>query len=149
MFLKHLRESLRLTPVHWATYSIAYFLVGTGMNQAGQWIQVACFNHWWQVIIVYVIYMVPVSVVLRCLPWWKQYLYGLLPMGLLELGGYAMRTSYAYPGNILDRVLGERDFSLAMTLFFAAYFPILNSLVALIRRVLAPASPGVGAAPPP
>jgi hypothetical protein len=149
MFRKHLREASRLTPSHWAAYAATYFLIGTGMNAAGQWLQIARFAHWWQVITVYVLYMVPLSVLFRGLPWWRQYLYGLLPMGLLELGGYALHTSYAYPGNVLDRVLGERDFSLAMTLFFAAYFPLLNALVALIVRTLARARPGSAACPAP
>ncbi len=149
MFLKHLRESCRLTPAHWAAYAITYFVIGTAMNQLGQWTQIARFNHWWQVITVYVIYMVPISAVLRSFNWWTQYLYGLLPMGLLELGGYAMGTSYAYPGNLLDQVLGERNFSLAMTLFFAAYFPLLNWLVASIRGALPAARSGKGAAPSP
>ncbi|HXA85650.1 MAG TPA: hypothetical protein VNZ47_11260, partial [Candidatus Dormibacteraeota bacterium] len=72
---------------------------------------------------------------LRKLPWWQQYLYGLFPMGLLEFGGYALHSSYAYPHNILDRLFSERNFSLAMVLFFAAYFPLLNALVARIYRL--------------
>jgi len=149
MFLKHVRESCRLAPAHWATYALTYFVIGTAMNQFGQWAQIARFNHWWQVITVYVIYMVPISAALRSFGWRTQYLYGLLPMGLLELGGYAMGTSYAYPGNLLDRVLGERNFSLAMTLFFAAYFPLLNRLVASLRRELPAAGSGRDAAPSP
>jgi len=145
MFLKHLRESFRLGPADWLIYAVTYLLVGTAMNQFGQWMQIARFAHWWQVITVYVVYMVPISVLLRPLPWWKQYLFGLLPMGLLEFGGYALQTSYAYPGNFLDRLFGERDFALGMALFFAAYFPLLNSGVALIRRAIRPAPPGAGA----
>ena len=137
MFLKHARDSFRLRPAHWATYAIVYFLVGTVMNQAGQWLHIARFTYWWQVITVYVLYMVPISALLRRQPWWQQYLYGLLPMGLLELGGYALHSSYAYPGNLLDQWLDPRNFSLAMTLFFAAYFPLLNGLVALVRRIFA------------
>ena len=138
MFPKRLFQTFRLPAAHWATYAITYFCIGTLMNQVGQWLEIARFTHWWQVITVYVIYMVPISVLLRGLPWWQQYLYGLLPMGLLELGGYAFHTSYAYPGNILDRYLDPRNFSLAMVLFFAAYFPLLNALVATIARVSVP-----------
>jgi hypothetical protein len=50
-------------------------------------------------------------------------------MGLLEFGGYAMGSSYAYPDNILDQLFGIRNFSLAMSLFFAWYFPLGNALV--------------------
>jgi len=138
---ERLRASFRLSAAHWATYAAVYFLVGTLMNQAGQRLQIARFTYWWQAITVYVCYMVPISVALRHMPWWRQYLYGLLPMGLLELGGYTLHSSYAYPHNWLDRLFSERNFSLAMTLFFAAYFPLLNALVARIRRTLAPPAP--------
>ncbi len=93
MFLRHVRESFRLPPAHWVTYAIVYFVVGTVMNQVGQWMHIARFTYWWQVITVYVLYMVPISVILRRQPWWQQYLYGLLPMGLLEQGGYALHRS--------------------------------------------------------
>ena len=140
MSFSRLRASFDLSAAHWLTYAITYAAVGTVMDQLGQWMAIARFTHGWQILTVYVLYMVPVSVLLRPLPWWQQYLYGLLPMGLLELGGYALHTSYAYPNNLLDRVLDPRNFSLAMTLFFAAYFPLLNALVAFLRRVVAPAA---------
>ena len=137
MFPDRLPRAFQLTRAQWATYAITYLGVGTVMNQMGQWLEIARFTHWWQVITVYGLYMIPISILFRRLPWWQQYLYGLLPMGLLELGGYALHSSYAYPGNILDRYLDPRNFSLAMVLFFAAYFPLLNALVALIGRTFA------------
>jgi hypothetical protein len=127
--VRDLRDRLALPASLWATYAVTYCLTGTLMNQVGQWLEIARFTHWWQVITVYVLYMVPLSALFRRLPWWRQYLYGLFPMGLLEFGGYALHTSYAYPGNLLDRLFSERNFSLAMVLFFAAYFPLLNALV--------------------
>ena len=132
-----LRDCFCLPAAHWAIYIIVYFLIGTLMNQAGQWLQIARFIYWWQVITVYVCYMVPISLAFRSLPWWQQYLYGLFPMGLLELGGYSIHSSYAYPDNRLDQIFSGRNFSLAMTLFFAAYFPLLNALVERIRQALA------------
>jgi hypothetical protein len=138
MFREPIFQTFRLTAAQWTTYAVTYFCIGTVMNEVGQWLQIARFTHWWQVITVYVLYMVPISVLFRRLPWWQQYLYGLLPMGLLELGGYALHSSYAYPGNILDRYLDPRNFSLAMVLFFAAYFPLLNALVALVGRAFTP-----------
>jgi hypothetical protein len=133
----HLRENFRLPAALWVTYVATFLVAGTIMNQAGQWLQIARFVFWWQVITVYVLYMVPVSVLMRKLPWWQQYLYGLFPMGLLEFGGYALHSSYAYPHNILDRLFSERNFSLAMVLFFAAYFPLLNTLVARLYGLIA------------
>ena len=144
MFPEPVARNFRLNALQWVTYAVTYFCVGLVMNQVGQWLQIARFTHWWQVITVYVLYMVPLSVLFRRLPWWQQYLYGLLPMGLLELGGYAFHSSYAYPGNLLDRYLDPRNFSLAMVLFFAAYFPLLNALVARIGRGLAPGAATAG-----
>lgn len=126
---RYLRDKLHLPASLWVTYAVTYFLAGTLMNQVGQWLEIARFNHGWQVITVYVLYMVPLSALFRRLPWWQQYLYGLFPMGLLEFGGYALHTSYAYPHNLLDRLFGERNFSLAMVLFFSAYLLLLNALV--------------------
>ncbi len=130
---QHLRERLYLPTSLWIVYAVTYCLTGILMNQVGQWLEIARFTHWWQVITVYVLYMVPLSVIFRRLPWWQQYLYGLFPMGLLEFGGYALHTSYAYPNNLLDRLFSERNFTLAMVLFFGAYFPLLNSLVSRLH----------------
>jgi hypothetical protein len=130
---RDLRDRLDLPTSLWVTYAVTYFLAGTLMNQVGQWLEIARFAHWWQVITVYVLYMVPLSVLFRRLPWWQQYLYGLFPMGLLELGGYALHTSYAYLHNLIDRLLSERNFTLAMVLFFGAYFPLLNTLVSRLH----------------
>jgi len=55
-------------------------------------------------------------------------------MGILEFGGYALESSYAYPDNILDRFFNIRNFSLGMALFFAVYFPLGNSLVQFIYK---------------
>lgn len=140
MLPANLRNSFRITPAHWLTYIITYFVVGTTMNQVGQWLEIARFTYWWQVITCYLLFMLPISLVIRSLPAWQQYVLGLLPMGLCELGGYALHTSYAYPGNIIDRFLDARNFSLVMTLVFAAYFPLLNALVAFLYRFVAPAA---------
>lgn len=104
------------------------------MNRIGMELQIARFLYWWQVFTVYVLYMVPVSLLLRGLPFHRQYAYGLVAMGLLEFGGYALETSFAYPDNILDKILGVRNFSLSMALFFALYFPGGNALVGYIYQ---------------
>ncbi|MBT8179147.1 MAG: hypothetical protein KJN96_11525 [Eudoraea sp.] len=108
------------------TYLVVYFIWGLGMNELGKTLEIARFNYWWQVITVYLVYMVPISLLLKGLPVHMQYAYGLIAMGLLEFGGYLWETSYAYPDNLLDQLFGIRNFSLAMSLFFAAYFPLGN-----------------------
>ena len=106
------------------------------MNWVGQQLVIAKFTFWWQVITCYILYMVPISLLLRGLPFHQQYAYGLIAMGLLEFGGYALQTSYAYPNNILDQLFNQRNFSLGMALFFALYFPLGNALVAKIYSFL-------------
>ncbi|NNK17626.1 MAG: hypothetical protein HKP49_00575, partial [Maribacter sp.] len=48
----------------------------------------------------------------------------------------ALGTSYAYPDNILDQFIGERNFTLGMALFFALYFPIGNWAASKLYRVI-------------
>ncbi len=112
-----------------ALYVIVYFLWGVLMHNFGIYTQIARFKYWWQIITCYVLYMIPISLLLLPFAWWQQYAYGLFFMGILEFGGYAIKSSHAYENNILDKFFGERNFSLGMTLFFAAYFPIGNAAV--------------------
>tara|TARA_R110002167_G_scaffold120166_1_gene297831 strand:+ start:804 stop:1262 length:459 start_codon:yes stop_codon:yes gene_type:complete len=108
------------------TYCIVYFAWGMVMDYFGELIEIAKFTYWWQVISCYILYMVPVSLLLRGQPFYAQYAYGLVAMGFLEFGGYALGSSYAYPDNLLDQFFGIRNFSLGMALFFALYFPLGN-----------------------
>lgn len=107
-------------------YCLVYFFWGLGMNWFGTTIEIARFTFWWQVITCYILYMVPISLLLRNLPFHRQYAYGLIAMCLLEFGGYTFETSYAYPNNLIDQFFGKRNFSLVMALFFALYFPLGN-----------------------
>ncbi|MEN1783785.1 MAG: hypothetical protein AAGF77_01490 [Bacteroidota bacterium] len=120
----------------WVTYCITYFVWGLGMNWIGQLLEIAQFTYWWQVITCYVLYMVPISLLLKDMPFQLQYAYGLIAMGLLEFLGYTFQTSYAYPNNILDQLFGIRNFSLGMALFFALYFPLGNTLVGALYRLI-------------
>lgn len=119
-----------------AIYCIVYFLWGTGMDWFGEQMEIAKFTYWWQVITCYILYMVPISLILRGLPFHMQYAYGLVAMGFLEFAGYALQTSYAYPNNILDQLFNIRNFSLGMALFFALYFPLGNWGVGKIYGLL-------------
>lgn len=110
-------------------YVLVYFLWGLGMNWIGTELEIARFTYWWQVITTYVIYMVPISILLRPYSFLTQYAYGLIAMGLLEFGGYALQTSYIYPGNFIEVWFGPHVFALAMAMFFALYFPIGNIAV--------------------
>jgi len=118
------------------TYCVVYFCWGMVMNQVGIALEIARFTFWWQIITCYILYMVPISLVLRGLPFHAQYAYGLVAMGLLEFGGYAIKSSYAYPDNLLDQFFSPQNFSLGMALFFALYFPLGNWGVGRIHRLL-------------
>lgn len=117
-------------------YGIVYLLWGLAMNWFGTEMEIAKFTYWWQVISCYLLYMIPISLVLRGLPFHMQYAYGLIAMGLLEFGGYFFETSYAYPNNSIERFFGVRNFALAMALFFAFYFPLGNMVATKIYEVI-------------
>jgi hypothetical protein len=117
-------------------YVITYFIWGILMNKFGATVEIAKFTYWWQVITVYLMYMIPISLLLRDLPFHMQYAYGLIAMSILEFSGYALQTSYAYPGNLLDQFFNIRNFSLTMALFFTLYFPLGNILVNKIYTII-------------
>ena len=110
-------------------YILVYFSFGLLMNWFGETVEIAKFTFWWQVITCYILYMIPISILLRGYSFFTQYAYGLVAMGFLEFGGYALKTSYIYPNNILDQWFGPHTFALGMALFFALYFPLGNRLV--------------------
>ncbi len=135
-FIKWAKAQLRVDTKLILTYCIVYFSWGMVMDWFGTQVEIARFTYWWQVISCYILYMVPISLLLRKLPFHAQYAYGLVAMGFLEFGGYALQSSYAYPDNLLDQFFNIRNFSLGMALFFALYFPLGNWGVGKIYRAL-------------
>ena len=110
----------------WLSYFVVYLSAGFIMNGIGQWMEIARFANWWQVISCYGLYLVPASLFVKHRSMFDQYLYGLFFLGLLELGGYTLQTSIPYPNNVIDALFTERNFALAMTLFFAGLLPLGN-----------------------
>lgn len=135
-FITYAKQKLSVDKKLIAIYVIFYFIWGMGMDKFGATIEIAKFTYWWQVITVYVLYMVPISLLLRKLPFHAQYAYGLVTMGLLEFGGYTLQSSYAFPDNLVDQFFNIRNFSLAMALFFALYYPAGNWIVGKIYKLL-------------
>lgn len=117
-------------------YIVVYFLWGLLMHNVGQWLEIAKFTFWWQVISTYILYMVPISIILRGYSFFAQYAYGLVAMAILEFGGYTLGTSYIYPDNILEQMFGTHTFALCMAMFFALYFPVGNWVVHRIYLLL-------------
>lgn len=134
--IQQLTQRMRVSPKVLIVYLVIYYAWGFLMNEFGRFAEIAEFTYRWQIITCYLLYMVPISLVLRGLPWHQQYAYGVVMMGLLEFGGYALETSIAHENNLLDQVFGIRNFSLGMTLFFGAYFPLGNGLVKWVCRLL-------------
>lgn len=137
-FLTYVRQKIAIEKSLLLVYIIVYASWGAMMDRFGSMVEIARFTYWWQIITVYILYMIPISLLLRGLPFYQQYAYGLVFMSLLEFGGYAIESSYAYPNNLLDQYFGIRNFSLGMALFFALYFPAGNWLVNNIHLKLFP-----------
>jgi len=124
-----LREQLQATPQQYLLYAIIYFIWGSASDTIGKLLLIAEFRHWWQILTCYICYLVPVSLLVRKKSILEQYIYGVVALAPLELLGYALGTSIAHNGNILDAVFGPRNFTLAMCVFFGIIPPIGNSLV--------------------
>jgi hypothetical protein len=135
-FFNWANKKLRVDKKLILVYVVIYFTWGLCMHYFGGYMQIARFTFWWQVITCYILYMVPISLLLRNLPFHTQYAYGLVAMALCEFGGYALRSSYAYPDNMVDKIFSPQNFSLAMSLFFALYFPVGNWAVEKIYGTL-------------
>lgn len=129
MLKDHVNKLIQIERKRLLIYIVVYFGWGYAMNIVGTEFEIAKFTYWWQIISCYILYMVPVSIMLRGYSFFTQYAYGVVAMGVLEFGGYAFETSYAFPNNLLDQFFGIRNFALAMTLFFGVYFPVGNALV--------------------
>ncbi len=124
-----LPRALRVEPRLLLVYVFVYALAGVSMNEIGILLEIARFRWLWQIGTVYVLYLVPVSLFVREKSFFDQYLYGLFFLALLEFGGYALESSYAYPDNLIDRFFGARNFSLFMALAFGLIPPVGNRLV--------------------
>jgi hypothetical protein len=117
-------------------YAALYFVCGLAMHFTGKALVIAEFVNWWQVIPCYVLYLAPASLLVRHREVFEQYLFGLFVLAPLELIGYALGSSIAHDGNLLDELLGPRNFTLAMTVFFAGIPPAGNAAVARLEALL-------------
>lgn len=133
--IKNAMRDVRETPPKLlALYAVVYFVWGTCMDRIGMWAEIAMFKYWWQVLTVYVLYLAPISIAARKENWRMQYLIGLLALAPIELVGYRLGSSIAFDNNILDVVLGSRNFTLAMTVFFGTYIPLGNWAVGTVAE---------------
>jgi len=125
-------------------YATVFFIWGMCSNQLGKLLALAEFRHWWQVLTCYLGYLIPVSLLLRRKSRFEQYVYGVFALAPLELVGYALGSSIAHDNNFIDRLLGPRNFTLFMAVFFGIIPPVGNAIVAYLDARL----PGGGQANP-
>mmetsp|Transcript_3021 Transcript_3021/g.4432 ORF Transcript_3021/g.4432 Transcript_3021/m.4432 type:complete len:169 (-) Transcript_3021:6-512(-) len=121
------------SPSRYFLYISFYFGVGLFMNQLGILLSIAQFRYTFQVFTCYVCYLVPCSIAVSHLKLFDQYLYGLFFLAPLEIGGYALESSIAFPNNLIDVLFGVRNFSLFMVVFFALYIPLGNLSILAIE----------------
>ena len=134
--MRQLLHKLKIRRSLLITYLITYFICGIIMHNIGDHFKIARFAHWAQVISCYLVYMVPISILLRDKSVLDQYAYGVVAIAFLEFFGYAFGTSYAFDGNFLDMYFTPRNFTLGMTIFFGTYFPLGNWAVDKIESAL-------------
>lgn len=145
--LKTIKQKLSVPTSLWITYMVFYFIWGTCMNQIGEFLGIAKFTYWWQVITCYCICMVPVSILIRNEKIWMQYIYGVIAIAPIEFLGYMNHTSITlnvvqegyyidYGDNILARIVDIKNFSLIMVIFFGSYYPLGNLMVGGVYKVL-------------
>lgn len=132
--MQNLLARLRISPRLFAVYATFYLVWGLVMNSIGHTAQIAWFAHWWQVFTCYVVYLVPMSLLVRDKNWIDQYAYGVVILAPLEIVGYRIGSSIAADNNILDMILGERNFTLAMSVFFGIIPPIGNFVASSLYR---------------
>jgi hypothetical protein len=116
-----------------AIYVGVVLLLGSAMNALGKALAIAEFKHWWQVGTCYVGYVLPAALLVRHMRASDQVVFGLVAMVPLELAGYALGSSIAYPDNVLERVLGMRNFTLAMVVLVAPIPWIVNVVVERVK----------------
>ena len=112
----------------WITYFVCYLFVGTVLQLSAPYLRIARFANDWQVISLYGMFLVPLSVLLRGRPWHTQYAYALVAIAPIDIAGFALKTSLAYPNNLLDYVVGERNFTLTFVVL-ASWIPFCGNFV--------------------
>lgn len=127
----HLLKTDRTT---YLIYILLYIPTGFLMNGLGQFFKIGEYAYWWQVLTCYGLYLIPASLLVRRRSYFDQYLSGLLVIAILELPAYSLGTSIAHDHSILDQYLTPRNYSLFMTVFFAAFIPLGNWTAAKVRR---------------
>jgi hypothetical protein len=111
----------------WIVYVVTYLLFGSILQLSAPYTRIARFANDWQVVTLYGFYLIPLSVLLRGRAWHTQYAYALAAIAPIDIGGFALHTSLAYPDNFLDSVVGERNFTLTFVVL-ASWIPYCGNI---------------------
>jgi hypothetical protein len=135
--LATLARSLFRIPVRlWGLYLVVYCTAGGILQALSPHLKIAAFYHDWQVFTLYGLFLVPLSLLLRDRPWHLQYAYAVTAIAPIDVIGFALGTSIAYPGNVIERAFGERSFTLVFVIL-AGWMPLAgNLLVAKLEGLL-------------
>lgn len=120
----------------WLLYLATFLLLGAAAQVSTPYLEIARFARNWQFITLYGGFLVPLALLLRGMPWHQQYAYALMAIAPVEIGAFTLGTSLAYPNNVFDAWVGERNFTLAMVLI-AAWIPyVANRVLGVGERLL-------------
>jgi hypothetical protein len=129
LVLEPLIRPLRQTTVRlWLLYFIVYVVGGGTLQLAAPYLRIAAFLHNWQVFSLYGLFLVPLSILLRGRPWHSQYAYSVVAIAPVDIVGFAIGTSVAYPGNLIERIVGPRSFTLTFVVI-AGWIPVAGNIV--------------------
>jgi hypothetical protein len=109
-------------------YFVVYVGAGGALQLAAPYLKVAAFLHNWQVLSLYGLFLVPLSILLRGRSWHSQYAYSVVAIAPVDIVGFAIGTSVAYPGNFIERVVGPRSFTLTFVVI-AGWIPVAGNIV--------------------
>ena len=136
-FFEKVLDRLAVEPEVLGVYLVLYWIAGFANDQLGRSLKIAWFPRRWHVLTCYGLYMVPASLYVRGMHWFDQYLYGLFFLSILEFTGYIFKRASINPKEtIWDRVFQRSNLSLGMVIYFAAYLPLGNRLVAFVYKGL-------------
>lgn len=122
-------DRLAATPAYyWPIYATLYLSAGFFAQTTAHHTRVARFARTWQVATLYGLFLIPLSAVLRGRPWHEQFAYAVAAIGPIDVLGFSLGTSLAYPGNVIEQVVGVRNFTLAFVLI-AAWIPFIGNTV--------------------
>ncbi|MFP5289220.1 MAG: hypothetical protein ACLGI9_26020 [Thermoanaerobaculia bacterium] len=116
----------------WLLYLFVYFCMGGVVQLILPYINIAYFSRPWQFATLYCGFLVPLSMPLRGQPWHRQYAYFVTAIMPIEIGAFILGTSVAYPHNILEPIVGMRNFTLAMVMIDSWIPYIGNRIVDLL-----------------